>query len=82
MSKAMENKDMEEKILTALKKANNPRGLYLKEIRKSTGLSLNTIAKYVTLLEYKELVTVDTTIGNVKLVCLNKSPVEIKGRVS
>ena len=70
---------MEEKILTALKETNNSRGLYLKEIHEITGLSPNTIAKYVTLLEYKELVTVDTTIGNVKLVCLNKSPHETKG---
>ena len=82
MSKAMEKKNMEGKILTALKEANNPRGLYLKEIHEITGLSPNTIAKYVLALEYKELVTVDTTIGNAKLVCLNKSPVEKRGRGS
>lgn len=70
---------MEEKILTTLRKSNNHRGLFFKEIHEITGLSLNTIAKYVLALEYKDAVWVEV-IGRAKLVHLNNSPVEIKGR--
>ena len=79
MSNVMEKEDMEEKILTTLRKSNNSsRGLFFKEIREITGLSLNTIAKYVLALEYMDAVWVEV-IGRAKLVHLNKSPVEKKG---
>ena len=81
MSNVMEKEDMEGKILTTLRKSNNSRGLYFKEIREITGLSLNTIAKYVLALEYKDAVWIEV-MGRNKVVHLNKSPVEKKGRGS
>ena len=75
----MESKKMEKKILTAIEKSGKNRGLSLEEICKVTGLCRNTVSKHVGILEAKESVFIDI-IGNVKLVCLNKFPVEERGR--
>lgn len=72
---------MEKKIVSALRETDKLRGLSLEELHKITGLCRNTISKHVGILEAKKTVLIDV-VGNNKLVCLNKSPVEIRGRGS
>ena len=68
----MGNKDKEEKILYSLKNSKKSRGLSIKEISDTTNLCRNTISKYIGILEVKNEVVIDT-IGNVKLISINKT---------
>ncbi len=75
MVKDMIDQQKIDKIQTAIKKKG--RGLSLTELVKETGLSKNTINKHVSYLLGGNSVIFDIC-GNNKLVCLNKSPREIK----
>lgn len=81
MVKAMIDSNTKEKILTTIENSGKNRGLSLEEIIERTGFSRGTVGKYVVALLGENSVTLDI-IGNVKLVCLNKSPHETKGGVS
>lgn len=67
-----------EKIQNILK--NSDRGRSITELVRDTGFSKTTIKTYVAYLFGQKSITFDIC-GNNKLVCLNKSPVETKGRV-
>lgn len=73
----MENILMKKKITKALNDSDKPRGLSLQELSTITGLSRNTICKYISILEARDEVTLDK-VGNSKLVYLNKTISKLK----
>ncbi len=66
-----------EKILIVIKNSGKGRGLSLQEIINITGFSRQTTAKHVAFLLAEKSVVIDCC-GNNKMVCLNKSPPDVK----
>lgn len=64
----MANQDLKNKILKTLE----GRPLYFTQISKKTGLSLNTVGKYVEILKAEGEVSVEDDYANVRLVSLKK----------
>jgi len=78
----MENQNMEKAILKALvqaKKNDRRRGYSLTELKGKIGHCRGSISKHVAILEAKGKVIVEC-YGNMRIVYLNDSPVETKGR--
>jgi len=81
MVKAMIDSEKKQEILSAIENSGKTRGISFEEISKITGFSRFIVGKYVPVLVAEKSVTIDNC-GNNKLVCLNKVPVEKRGRGS